>query len=121
MMTNVPYTFEQLSSSFGVEEMKQELKANDPYRHGNSFYDDTMFRLESKDLNLQLFLGFEDFDFEPDEDTHLQVLMDVMDAKTCEIVDRVNVSGELDQEWIQLDDVESFMVEALKHWGHQSF
>lgn len=112
-MPEIKYSFKQVSPTFGVEEMKEAIKAFQAKDNSSSYDKHPIFILENDEFMLQLYLALES---NREEESMLKVFLETakkIDEDKQESLEVEDVSFELTKDQITVGSVKRFMVATL--------
>lgn len=112
-MSEIKYSFKQVSPTFGIEEMREEIKTFQATNGASSYYNDPVFILENDEFMLQLYL---DLESNGEEGPMLKIFLETakkLDEDTKKSLEVEDVSFELAKENITFGAVKRFMVATL--------
>lgn len=112
-MPEIKYSFKQVSPTFGVEEMREDIKAFQAIKGASSYYNNPIFILENDEFILQLYLALES---KHEEGSILKIFLETakkLDEDTKKSLEVEDVSFELAKEHITVGSVKRFMVATL--------
>lgn len=112
-MSEIKYSFKQVSPTFGVEEMKEAIKVFQAKDNSASSDKHPIFILENDEFMLQLYLALES---KREEGLMLKIFLETakkIDEDTKESLEVEDVSFELTKENITFGAVKRFMVATL--------